>query len=130
MTGNERDAAIKYLEGIQNRYKKIKDNNIALSSEFCILDMIIKELKKETVSKQSYNHEYLLRKEFEIRIDKLERLIETLKRKSPVGEWRKEYIGCMYDVCSECGQKVTSGYFEFKYCPNCGAYMRAEERED
>lgn len=45
------------------------------------------------------------------------------------GKWRKEYIGCMYDVCSECGQKVISGYFEFNYCPNCGARMEGEEND-
>jgi hypothetical protein len=61
--------------------------------------------------------------------DEIEDILEIIENQPelkaiPVGEWRKEYIGCMYDVCSECGQKVTSGYFEFKYCPNCGAYMK------
>lgn len=130
MTVKERNKAIEYLKGIQNRYINIKDDKIVVNEtlEFWLLEVIIRELKKETVSKQAYDHEHLLRKTFETRIDELERRIETLKRKSPTGKWRKEYTGCMYDVCSECGQKVTSGYFEFNYCPNCGAYMK--ERED
>jgi hypothetical protein len=53
--------------------------------------------------------------------------LPAVKPARKVGKWRKEYIGCMYDVCSECGQKVTTGYFEFKYCPFCGARMEGEE---
>ena len=45
------------------------------------------------------------------------------------GKWREKYIGgCMYDVCSECGQKITTGYFKFNYCPNCGAEMQGVEK--
>lgn len=32
--------------------------------------------------------------------------------------------------CTECGYKVSDGAFmeiDFKYCPNCGAYMKGEE---
>ena len=44
------------------------------------LDMAIKALEQETVSKESYDHEYFLRKEYEEKIAKLERNIETLKK--------------------------------------------------
>lgn len=43
------------------------------------------------------------------------------------GKWIKLYFGSMYDICSECGQKVTTGYFEYNYCPSCGAEMGSEE---
>ena len=33
-------------------------------------------LEQETVSKESYDHEYFLRKEFELKIDKLQRQLE------------------------------------------------------
>jgi hypothetical protein len=36
------------------------------------LEMAIKALEQETVSKESYDHEYFLRKEFEIKIARLE----------------------------------------------------------
>jgi hypothetical protein len=36
----------------------------------------IKALKQETVSRESYEHEYFLRKEFEVKIDKLQRQLE------------------------------------------------------
>lgn len=37
---------------------------------------IIKELEKETVSKESYDHEYFLRKELNLKVYKLDRLLE------------------------------------------------------
>lgn len=58
---------------------------------------------------------------------------EVIKNMQPVtptrkkGKWKKEYFGAMYDTCSECGQRVITGYFEFNYCPNCGAEMESEE---
>ena len=44
------------------------------------LDMAIIALEQETVSKESYEHEYFLRKEYEEKIAKLEKTIETLKK--------------------------------------------------
>ena len=41
---------------------------------------IIKELEKETVSRESYDHEYFLRKEHEVEIEKLRRSIRALKK--------------------------------------------------
>ena len=38
--------------------------------------MAIKALEQETVSKEAYNHEYFLRKEFELKIYKLQRQLE------------------------------------------------------
>ena len=44
------------------------------------LDIAIKALEQETVSKEYYDHEYFLRKEYEAKIAKLERTIETIKQ--------------------------------------------------
>ena len=44
-----------------------------------ILGKAIKALEQETVSKEVYDHEYSLRKEFEIKIDKLQRRLEEQK---------------------------------------------------
>ena len=97
-------------------------------------------LEQETVSRESYEHEYLLRKEFEIKIAKLE------QQEPKTGHWisksysipikTKElstvangYYGavstsCKYRytyICSICGGNE---YFEkYSYCPNCGARM-------
>lgn len=40
---------------------------------------IIKELEKETVSKEDYDYEYLLRKELDLKVWKLERQLEDIK---------------------------------------------------
>lgn len=62
-------------------------------------------------------------------------MVDAIKDLPPVtsqqkiGKWVKEYIGCTYDVCSECKQKITTGYFEYNYCPNCGAKMESEVEE-
>lgn len=37
---------------------------------------IVKELEKETVSRESYDHEYFLRKELSFKVYKLDRLLE------------------------------------------------------
>lgn len=44
------------------------------------LDMAIKSLEQETVSRESYEHEYLLRKEFELKIDELQRQLKALEQ--------------------------------------------------
>lgn len=65
----------------------------------------------------------------------IDRLVKELKNLPPVtsthkvGKWKQEYLGCMYDVCSECGQKVTSGHFKYNYCPNCGIKMEGGNEE-
>lgn len=44
-----------------------------------ILDLATKALEQETVSKEVYDHEYFLRKEFEVKIDKLERAFDKIR---------------------------------------------------
>ena len=55
----------------------------------CIIDEAIEQ---ETVSKESYDHEYFLRKEFELKIDKLQRQLEeqAVKEETILDEIRKE----------------------------------------
>ena len=63
-------------------------------------------------------------------IDRLVRQLKNLPSLTStrkIGKWKQEYLGCMYDVCSECGQKITKGFFKYNYCPNCGADMRESE---
>lgn len=57
---------------------------------------IAKELEKETVSKESYDHEYFLRNKFEVKAWRLERIIEDWRQYS-LGEAR---VNFMFDVCN------------------------------
>ena len=41
--------------------------------------LILELLEQETVSKEVYDHEYFLRKEFELKIDKLQRQLEKIR---------------------------------------------------
>lgn len=61
-----REEAIEILQGAIKK-PNTKDGYLGQA-----IDMAIKALEQETVSKESYDHEYFLRKEFEIKIAKLE----------------------------------------------------------
>ena len=43
------------------------------------LNDAIKALEQETVSKEVYDHEYFLRKEYEVKIDKLQRQLDKIR---------------------------------------------------
>lgn len=62
------------------------------------LDMVIKASEQKTVSRESYEHEYFLRKEFEIKIDKLQRQLEeqTVKAESILDKIRAEIVDTLY----------------------------------
>ena len=51
-----------------------RDDMIPLMKESC--DIAIKSLEQESVSREVYDHEYALRKEFEIKAYKLQRQLE------------------------------------------------------
>lgn len=53
-----------------------KEKRTALHENKAAFDMAIKALEQETVLKESYDREYFLRKEFEIKIDELQRQLE------------------------------------------------------
>lgn len=50
--------------------------------------LILELLKQETVSKESYDHEYFLRKEFEIKIARLEQTLNKIR--AEIEKWHKE----------------------------------------
>lgn len=56
------------------------------------LNMAIEALEQETVSKEAYDHEYFLRKEFELKIDELQRQLEeqAVKAESILDKIRAE----------------------------------------
>lgn len=78
MTREEKQKAI-------NALKKSAPIMAVTQEEFAdyiqTLNKIMDWLEQETVSRESYEHEYFLRKEFEIKIDKLQRQLkkQTMK---------------------------------------------------
>ena len=76
-------------------------------------DGIIKALEQETVSKEVYDHEYFLRKEFELKIDELQRQLEeqAVKAESILDKIRAEII--MYE--GDCRLSVD----EYPSCKQC-----------
>lgn len=54
-----------------------RDDMIPLMKESC--DIAIKSLEQESVSREVYDHEYALRKEFEIKAYKLQRRLERVE---------------------------------------------------
>ena len=100
-----------------------------------ILDLAIKALEQETVSKESYDHEYFLRKKMEAEIDHLRRHISkletqiTLEQEPRKGEWlRMSDLSEKEDdryQCSYCGNvvhyKSKMDLYTFNsWCGRCG----------
>lgn len=75
---------IEVLQKIQNDYIIYDGYYPQCTEEWYVLDEAIKELKKETTSRESYEHEYTLRKNLETEILHLERIINN--RWIPVDE--------------------------------------------
>ena len=65
-------------------------------------------LEQETVSKEVYDHEYFLRKEFEVKIDKLQRQFEKIRT----------------EIESHCGLAKEN---HCKYCSYCNSVMGVRE---
>lgn len=61
------------------------------------LDMAIKALEQETVSRESYDHEYFLRNKFEVKAWKLERIIEDLKQDT-LDDAREDFMFDVYKI--------------------------------
>ena len=53
---------------------------------------ISEALEQETVSKEVYDHEYFLRKEFELKIDKLQRQLKALEQEPVLDKIRAEIV--------------------------------------
>lgn len=58
---------------------------------------IVKELEKETVSRETYEHEYFLRNKFEVKAWKLERLIEDWKQNT-LDDAREDFMFDIYNI--------------------------------
>lgn len=53
---------------------------------------------------------------------------DVIERKH--GKWKRRIVDNGFNAdwkCSECGYKVMSDFFDFNFCPNCGADMRGED---
>lgn len=119
----------------ENAIKELKcfsgTTNLKFTANFWeALNTAIKALEQETVSKEVYDHEYFLRKEFEIKeikyikeIDHLRRYISKLEtqiaeQEQKIGHWK-------YNKCDMCGASRPPLFDN--YCPHCGAYMKSGE---
>lgn len=59
--------------------KRVKENKPYHSSYEYEVIADGKPIEQETVSKESYDHEYFLRKEFEIKIARLEHILDKVR---------------------------------------------------
>lgn len=83
-----REEAVEILQGAIKK-PNTKDGYLGQA-----IDMAIKALEQETVSKEDYDHEYFLRKEFELKIDELQRQLEeqAVKAESILDKIRAEIL--------------------------------------
>lgn len=70
------------------------------------LDMAIKALEQETVSRESYDHEYFLRKELELKVAKLEKQIAEQESKT-------EWIPVSECLPEEKENPITMDFYEY-----------------
>jgi len=61
------------------KYTDGKQNTDKVEISVLQLNRVIKALEQETVSKKSYDHEFFLRKEFELKIDELQRQLDKIR---------------------------------------------------
>lgn len=78
ITPREKENVIEVLQKIQNDYIIYDGYYPQCTEEWYVLDEAIKELKKETVPREVYEHEYTLRKNLETEILHLKRIINNL----------------------------------------------------
>lgn len=92
-------------------------------------NMAIEALEQETVSRESYDHEFFLRKELEVKIARLENTIKELEQGQKTGQWVFVDKAHEHAYCSECGYGNVDLFNgrPHNYCPNCGAKMDEEE---
>lgn len=96
------------------------------TNEDCVSRRKVEKLKKWRFSYD--NNTTIPKSDIFVKLTDI-RTLPPVKPTRKKGKWRKEYFGAMYDTCSECGQRVITGYFEYNYCPNCGAEMESEEND-
>lgn len=107
MTREEREKAINKIMGYLATYLSVE--------QYAEAEKIIKELRQDTVSRESYEHEYFLRKEFDFKIAKLEKAIEALEQEPVLEKVRADIIkyecNCRlsvdeYPTCKQCTDNV------------------------
>lgn len=77
-----REEAISVLHKIKPTLRRADCKSLTHIVETIALDLAIEALEQETVSRESYDHEFFLRKELEVKIAKLEKTIEALENGS------------------------------------------------
>lgn len=138
MTKEEREKAINKIMGYLATYLSVE--------QYAEAERIIKELRQDTVSRESYDHEYFLRKELDFKIAKLEKAIEELEqencedavsRKAVLdlvnSDWKYEGLEVLDDcplveivTCKDCKHRDP----EDKFC-DCGHAIKwSAPRED
>lgn len=115
-----REEAIGHIKDVICENNTIKPNIVVFEQEKEALYMAIKALEQETVSKESYEHEYFLRKEFEIKIAKLEQEPKYCDRNICL---KNEYNGISCDECEVTkSQEPKTGHWiaHREHCENLG----------
>ena len=94
-------------------------------------DLISRKDAIELMKNDMENNGLPLDDEYNIGIDHAMCLLACVPTAEPkVGRWIEDGVG---DKCSECGMSFPDLYPLYNsasYCPNCGAKMDGEEKED
>jgi hypothetical protein len=109
-----REEAIEEVEVAFDIWESEYDTGNDWSKAHKARDMAIKALEQETVSKEAYDHEYFLRKEFELKIDKLQRQLEEQVAKAK-SEWEQDHdiLKAYSDGANEVLDKIRAEIAEY-----------------
>ena len=124
-----REEAISVLHKIKPTPRRADGKSMTHIVNTIALDLAIEALEQETVSRESYDHEFFLRKELEVKIARLENTIKELEQGQKTGQWVFVDKAHEHAYCSECGYGNVDLFNgrPHNYCPNCGAKMDEEE---
>ena len=126
-----REEAISVLHKIKPTPRRADGKSMTHIVNTIALDLAIEALEQETVSRESYDHEFFLRKELEVKIARLENTIKELEQGQKTGQWVFVDKAHEHAYCSECGYGNVDLFNgrPHNYCPNCGAKMDKEGDE-
>ena len=126
-----REKAISVLHKIKPTPRRADGKSMTHIVNTIALDLAIEALEQETVSRESYDHEFFLRKELEVKIARLENTIKELEQGQKTGQWVFVDKAHEHAYCSECGYGNVDLFNgrPHNYCPNCGAKMDERESE-
>lgn len=125
-----REEAISVLHTIKPTPRRADGKSMTHIVNTIALDLAIEALEQETVSRESYDHEFFLRKELEVKIARLENTIKELEQGQKTGQWVFVDKAHEHAYCSECGYGNVDLFNgrPHNYCPNCGAKMDEERK--